>query len=123
MLARVFFLVALVLLLFLPWPWNLVGSVVGLGLFALEVLYWNRRMRHRRVQTGVENLVGAVGEVVEPLMPVGQIRVLGELWEAHSQVELPRGTPVRVLKVEGLRLEVEAASSASGIGDAVGGTT
>jgi membrane-bound serine protease (ClpP class) len=119
----VFFLVALVLLLFLPWPWNLIGSVAGIGLFALEVLYWNRRMRHRRVQTGVENLVGSLGEVVEPLMPVGQIRVLGELWEAHSQVELPRGTPVRVLKVEGLRLEVEAAGTASGVAGAVGETS
>jgi membrane-bound serine protease (ClpP class) len=119
----VFFLVALVLLLFLPWPWNLVGSVVGIGLFALEVLYWNRRMRERRVQTGVENLVGSLGEVVEPLMPVGQIRVLGELWEAHSQVELRRGTPVRVLKVEGLRLEVEAAGTASGVAGAAGETS
>ena len=70
-------------------------------------------MRGRRVQTGVENLVGSVGEVVEPLMPDGQIRVLGELWEAHAQAELPRGTAVRVLKVEGLTLEVEATDTTS----------
>jgi membrane-bound serine protease (ClpP class) len=119
----VFLVVAFVLLLFLPWPWNLVGALVGGGLFAVEVMYWNRRMRERRVQTGVENLVGAVGEVVEPLMPDGQIRVLGELWEAHAQVELPRGTPVRVLSVEGLMLEVEATGTASGIADAAGGST
>jgi membrane-bound serine protease (ClpP class) len=118
-----FLIVAFVLLLFLPWPWNLVGALAGGGLFALEVLYWNHRMRERRVQTGVENLVGAVGEVVEPLMPDGQIRVLGELWEAHARAELPRGAAVRVLKVEGLMLEVEATGTASGIADPVGGST
>ena len=88
-----FLIVAFVLLLFLPWPWNLVGALAGGGLLALEVLYWNRRMRERRVQTGIENLVGAVGEVVEPLMPDGQVRVLGELWEAHAKTELSRGRP------------------------------
>jgi membrane-bound serine protease (ClpP class) len=105
----VLFIAAVVLLVFLPWPWNLVAPVAAVALFAAEVGYWNRRMRDRRVQTGVENLVGSVGEVVEPLMPVGQIRVLGELWEAHAVVELPRGALVRVTKIEGLALEVEAA--------------
>ena len=73
-------------------------------------------MRERRVQTGVENLVGAAFQVVEPLMPDGQIRVLGELWEAHAQAELPRGTPVRVLRLEGLTLEVEATDTTSARG-------
>jgi membrane-bound serine protease (ClpP class) len=113
-----FFILALVLLLFLPSPWNLVGALVSGVLFALEVVYWQRRMRGREVQTGRENLLGSVGEVVEPLMPVGQIRVLGELWQARATAELPRGTPVRVLKVEGLTLEVEATGgeSANGAG-------
>jgi len=109
----VFFIVAVVLLLFLPRPWNLVASLAAVALFAAEVGYWNRRMRGRRVQTGVENLVGSVGEVVEPLTPVGQIRVLGELWQARAAVELPRGAQVRVTKVEGLALEVEAANGAA----------
>jgi membrane-bound serine protease (ClpP class) len=117
----VFVILAVVLLLFLPWPWNLVASLAAVALFAAEVGYWNRRMRDRRVQTGVENLVGSVGEVVEPLMPDGQIRVLGELWEAHAQAELPRGTPVRVLRVEGLTLEVEATDTSSTRADALGG--
>jgi membrane-bound serine protease (ClpP class) len=117
----VFLVVALVLLLFLPWPWNVFASAAGVGLFTLEVMYWYRRMRGQRVQTGVENLVGSVGEVVEPLMPSGQIRVLGELWQARAEVELPRGTPVRVVKVEGLTLEVEAARTRSANGAAPGG--
>jgi membrane protein implicated in regulation of membrane protease activity len=105
-----FFVLALLLLLFLPSPWNLVGALVGLGLFVLEVVYWQRRMRTRKVQTGVENLVGAVGTVTEPLAPVGQIRVLGELWEARSTRTLLAGSSIRVVAVHGLRLDVEPES-------------
>ena len=73
-----FFLTALLLLLVLPSPWNVIGAVVSGALGLGEVTYWQRYMRRRKVQTGVENLVGATGEVSEPLAPVGQIRVLGE---------------------------------------------
>jgi membrane protein implicated in regulation of membrane protease activity len=108
-----FFVLALLLLIFLPSPWNLVGAVAGLCLFALEVLYWQRRMRGRKVQTGVENLIGATGEVATRLSPRGQIRVQGELWEARSASELGVGTPVRVVAVHGLMLEVEPANGGS----------
>ena len=48
-----------------------------------------------------------MGEVTEALTPAGQVRVLGELWEARAAVELPRGARVRVLALDGLTLEVE----------------
>ena len=114
-----FFVLAIVVLLFLPWPWNVIAAFVSGVLFAFEVAYWQRRVRGQRVRTGAENLVGSVGEVVEPLMPLGQIRVLGELWQARAPAELPRGTPVRVTRVEGLMLEVEAAGRASPNGSVV----
>jgi membrane-bound serine protease (ClpP class) len=104
-----FFLLALLLLIFLPSPWNVIALVASGFVGILEVGYWHRRMRDRKVQTGAENLVGATGEVTEPLMPLGQIRVLGELWQARSSSELPRGTPVRVVALDGLIVEVEAA--------------
>jgi membrane protein implicated in regulation of membrane protease activity len=49
-----------------------------------EVTFWQRRVKGKKVQTGVENLVGATGEVSERLAPSCSIRVLGDLWEAHS---------------------------------------
>jgi membrane-bound serine protease (ClpP class) len=104
-----FLLLALLLLIFLPSPWNVIALVASGFVGILEVGYWHRRMRDRKVQTGAENLVGATGEVTEPLMPLGQIRVLGELWQARSSSELPRGTPVRVVALNGLIVEVEAA--------------
>ena len=41
------------------------------------------------------------------LAPVGQIRVLGELWEARSSSELPAGTRSASSRVDGLMLDVE----------------
>jgi membrane protein implicated in regulation of membrane protease activity len=110
---QMFLVLALLLLLFLPAPWNLVVALVGLVLFVVEVGYWQRRMRGRKVQTGVENLVGSTGKVTEALSPLGQIRVLGELWEARSASELEVGTPVRVVAVHDLTLEVEPASGSA----------
>ena len=40
--------VAIVLLLLLPSPWNLVGFAVLLPLWILELLGWNRTVKHRR---------------------------------------------------------------------------
>ena len=108
-----FLLLALLLLIFLPSPWNVIGGVVSGALGLVEVGYWQRRMRREKVQTGVENLVGAIGEATDRLAPTGHIRVLGELWEARATSELPRGTAVRVVAVNGLELEVEPVDSAT----------
>jgi membrane-bound serine protease (ClpP class) len=108
-----FLLLALLLLIFLPSPWNYVGALATVAVGVFEVVYWQRRMRHEKVQTGVENLVGATGEVSERLAPSGHIRVLGELWEARSSSELPPGSSVRVVAVHGLILEVEAVGEAA----------
>jgi membrane protein implicated in regulation of membrane protease activity len=102
-------LLALLLLIVLPAPWNVVGPLAIGAVGTFEVAYWHRRVRGTKVQTGAENLLGSVGEVTQPLMPVGQIRVLGELWQARSNAELPRGTTVRVVALSGLTVEVEAA--------------
>ena len=102
-----FLALALVLFLILPDPWNVVGGVVSLACGVVEITYWQRRMKRVKVATGVENLIGATGEVTAPLAPVGQIRVLGELWEARSSSELPERTIVRVVAMDGLTLDVE----------------
>ena len=105
-------LLALLLLIVLPAPWNVIGGVAIVSLGFFEVAYWQRRVRRKKVQTGLENLVGSTGEVTERLTPSGQIRVLGELWQARSSSELPPGSRVRVVAVHGLTLEVETTEDA-----------
>jgi membrane-bound serine protease (ClpP class) len=106
-------LLALLLFLVLPPPWNVIGGLASVAVGVFEVVYWQRRMRRHKVQTGVEDLIGAIGEVTEPLAPSGQIRVLGELWQARSSSELPAGSRVRVVALHGLTLEAESAEKAS----------
>jgi membrane-bound serine protease (ClpP class) len=61
------------------------------------------RARRRPVVSGLEELLGAKGVVVEQ----GWARVHGELWRISSESPLARGQAVRVMRLEGLTLSVE----------------
>jgi len=86
------------------------------GLFALFIVA--AAIRSRRMQTA-EGLIGAtisgttVGEVRRPLTPIGSVYAGGEEWTARTADEKPlgRGTPVRVIKQDGLTLIVEPSES------------
>jgi membrane-bound serine protease (ClpP class) len=111
--APVFLVLAVLLFIVLPSPWDVIGGLASLAIGVLEVTYWQRRVRRQKVRTGVENLIGATGEVTDALAPSGHVRVLGELWEARSNSELPPGSRVRVVAMHGLALEVEAVDEAA----------
>jgi membrane-bound serine protease (ClpP class) len=59
-------------------------------------------------------MIGEEGVVTVALAPNGEgmIRVHGELWRAVSKAGATEGTKVRVLRVDGLRLEVEPVTTA-----------
>jgi membrane-bound serine protease (ClpP class) len=103
----VFVLAAIVLLILLPSPWNVVGFAISLVLFAGEVLFWNRRVRGQRVQTGVGTLVGEKGTALVSCRPNGQVQLRGEIWEARCAAGVDRGDAVVVVAVDGLTLVVE----------------
>jgi len=67
------------------------------------------RSRSWKNQTGREEMINAQGIVVTALADgaEGMIRVHGELWRAISNQPVPEGKPVRVLRIEGLKLYVE----------------
>jgi membrane-bound serine protease (ClpP class) len=67
------------------------------------------RSRSWKNQTGREEMIGAQGTVVTelPVGAEGMIRIHGELWRAISTQPVPEGKPVRVVKIDGLKLYVE----------------
>jgi membrane-bound serine protease (ClpP class) len=67
------------------------------------------------VPIGATVAPGAVGQVRSPLAPLGSVLANGEEWTARtaSGQPLERGTPVRIVKVEGLTLTVEPDASSS----------
>jgi membrane protein implicated in regulation of membrane protease activity len=101
------FLVAIVLLLVLPHPWNFFAFaaclVAGIG----EVSYWNRTVKNRRVAAGAETLIGTTGKVLSRLGPEGQIELSGEIWKARCAAGAEVGQAVTVVGRDGLTLIVE----------------
>jgi len=94
-------------------------AVISATAAALVALIVFGAIRSRRiglgVGSGVHVFAGAFGEVRAPLSPIGSVIAAGEEWSAKTADgrSLDRGTPVRVIKVEGLTLTVEPDASSS----------
>ena len=67
----------------------------------------------RRVSTNADRVIGqtaVVTEQIDNLSGTGQVNVAGQIWSARSahDVVIPRETEVRVLKISGVKVLVEA---------------
>lgn len=102
-------ILAIALLLLLPSPWSFVGFFVVFGLWLIELLLWNRTVKHHRKAVGAQTLIGKDAVVSTPCRPVGQVRLDGEIWEARCDAGASPGDQVRVTGRKGLTLLVEAA--------------
>lgn len=86
----------------------IIGATIVSALFFVFVLGFGIRAQRRKVVTGVEGLVGEIGEVTETLSPVGTIRVQGELWNAECHGgKIDIGEKVIIREMKGLKLFVE----------------
>jgi membrane-bound serine protease (ClpP class) len=92
------------------------GTAIAVTLpFAVLTIFLMRlvlRSRKWKQVTGREEMIGAEGVVIEPVSnghdgPEGLIRIHGELWRATSAHPVAEGKPVRVLRIDGLKLYVE----------------
>jgi membrane protein implicated in regulation of membrane protease activity len=101
---------AVILLLLLPSPWNVIGFIVVLPIWVAELFAWNRTVKHRRKAVGAQTLIGEEAVVSTPCRPVGQVRLNGEIWEARCAAGASPGDRVRVIGRDGLTLVVEAAA-------------
>jgi membrane-bound serine protease (ClpP class) len=72
---------------------------VGLGIKAQK----------RKTQTGLEGMIGEIGETLSDLNPEGQIRIHGEIWNAVSYDNqiIEKNSKVQVLEVHNLKLIVK----------------
>ena len=71
----------------------------------VEVAIW-LRWRKRRAFTGAEGMVGRTGVAITECVPEGQVRVMGQIWNATSTEPLAAGDEVQVTATQGLRLHV-----------------
>jgi membrane-bound serine protease (ClpP class) len=102
-------ILAVVLLLLLPSPWNVIAFLVIVPIWVLELFGWNRTVKNRRKAVGAETLIGREAVVSTDCRPVGQVRLDGEIWEARCDPGAAAGDKVRVVGRDGLTLVVSPA--------------
>ena len=109
---------ALLLVLLVLWVfgikvplWVTIVIALLLGTFAFITHKMIIPSFHRRKVTGSEGMVGLEAEVIQPLTPVGVIRVEGEYWKAKSVGEnIAVGEEVEISGLNGLTLTVKRKS-------------
>ena len=88
-----------------PWTWLVVGLGATIELAETGgLIWWSKR---RRAEVGAETLLGRRAVVSADCMPIGQVRVAGELWQARCAEGAGVGDEVVIRAIEGLTLVVE----------------
>ena len=64
------------------------------------------KARRRPVVSGEEQMIGSIGVMMDDAEREGWARVHSEQWQVRSAVPVRRGQPVRILRMDGLVLEV-----------------
>ena len=78
--------------------------VAGITVMLVRLVYLSHR---RKSITGEEGMIGEEGTAKTDIHNDGKVLVHGEYWNASSNRPIPAGTRVRVVKVQGLKIEVE----------------
>jgi membrane-bound serine protease (ClpP class) len=74
------------------------------------LFYIGVKAQHKRVKTGKEALIGAKGVATTDLKPKGEVRVLGEFWQATAkEAPITNGSAIEVVDMEGMFLIVKPA--------------
>ena len=88
--------------------WVTITGALLLGIFAFITHKVIIPSFHKKKATGSEAMIGLEGQCVEPLNPLGVVRVEGEYWKATSVDEdVAAGEDVEILRVDRLTLEVK----------------
>jgi len=88
--------------------WVLIGGfAITNALFFMVVITLIIRSHRKKVVSGQEELVGAIGIAVEGFKETGLIKIHGERWKASSITPIKKGDEVIVTKVDGLTLLVD----------------
>ena len=81
-------------------------ALVSAGFF-LGVMGKLYAISRKKVTTGMEEMIGSIGEVLDDCDGEGWIRVHGESWRAQALSAVKKGQKVRVTAKDGLLLKVE----------------
>ena len=91
-----------------PVEGSLAVTLFVVALIIALIFYAGIKAQFRRVKTGKEALIGARGIATSDLKPKGEVRVMGEFWEATAKdATIAAGQAVEVVSMEGVYLVVK----------------
>ena len=74
------------------------------------ILYAAIKAQFKHIKTGKEALIGASGTATTDLNPKGEVRVMGEFWQANAKdTTITKGQTIEVLSMDGNTLVVKPA--------------
>jgi membrane-bound serine protease (ClpP class) len=89
---------------------SVIGAVAFAGaMLAVLIATYFARSRRRPVITGADQLLHERAVALGDFSRSGRVQIRGEIWNAVSRVPVTAGQSLRVLRVDGLTLEVEPA--------------
>ncbi len=91
----------------ISWQVIVVTVVLTVAFFAFAIGF-GIKAQSLKPTTGIEGIIGEVGETISDLQPAGQIRIHGELWNAESSdgSAINKGAKVEVTRISNLKLIV-----------------
>ncbi|HNV63778.1 MAG TPA: nodulation protein NfeD [Smithellaceae bacterium] len=84
-----------------------IPAVLLISGFFIVVIWMAVKAQMRRPYSGAEAMTEGEGQAMTDISPEGQVLFQGEYWIARSNVPIPKGSKVKILKVDGLKLTVE----------------
>jgi len=85
----------------------MIPAVLTASAFFIVVVWLAVKAQMREHYSGRESLAGGEGEAKTDITGEGKVFFQGEYWTARSEQPIPKGSKVRILRVEGLILVVE----------------
>ena len=90
---------------------SIVFTAVGtVGAIMLALSYLVFKSQKLTQTTGMDGLIGEIGEVRVKLTPVGKVFVHGEYWNAEADAEIDAPEKIEVVGYQGMRLKVRRSS-------------
>lgn len=77
----------------------IIPVALGLSLIFIFLISLAFKAYRSKVITGQEGLIGETGQTQTDLTPQGKVFIHGEIWDAESNEEIPKGTKIKVIEV------------------------
>ena len=85
----------------------MIPTIIIVSLFFIAVVSLAVKAQMKKPFTGVDGMIGREGRTLTPVYTDGKVLVKGERWNASSRELIEEGTDVKVIGVDGLKIEVE----------------